>query len=219
MRFINDTPRPVLISIAVLLAGLVLFAILVPVLGGARDDAFAANSQLANEIERIKKSVTQSKTDQEYVANNSAAYEELLKGDRLVPHTRRAATVELENAARANGFTTLNYSIGAVSANSRKAVENQPTSDAYRVSVETITLNVGAPIDGAIYQFMAAINETFPGSAVIDTFSIKRAEVVDAKALSAVSRGGKDAQLVDGEISISWRTAQAKEKPDAEKTK
>jgi hypothetical protein len=210
-RFLSNTPRPVLISVAVIVAVLVLLAVLVPVLGGARDEAFAENAKLQNEIGTAKKAIVQAKDDLAYVQENVTAFEALLKSDRLVPHTRRAAIVRLEEAARANGLTSFSYSIGAVAATSAKAVGNQPTSDAYHVSIENIQIKLGAPFDGSVYRFLVDVADSFPGAAVLDLFSLKRPGVVSADALDAVS-SGRDAKLVEGEVVLSWRTAQAKEK-------
>ena len=216
IRLLNTLPRPVLISLSIIFAAVVIFAILVPVLGGARDGAVLDNAKLTSDIAATKKAITQSQTDKNYVAENKDQYEELLKGDRLVPHTRRAAILELESAARANGLTALTYSIGAVSANSARSADSQPASGDYNVSVENIEIKVGAPIDGSIYRFLVDIGQKFPGSAVIDAVTLSRANFITAEALEAVSQG-KDAQLVQGTIAVSWRTAQAKEKTEAEK--
>jgi hypothetical protein len=215
-RFLTDTPRPVLISLAVMLATVILFAVLLPVLGGARDQSFADNVRLKREIESARRSIKQSEEDKAYVEENAAAFEALQKSDRLVPHTRRAAIVRLESAARENGLTGFSYSIGSVSGASAKAVGVQPASDAYQVSVEGIQLKVGAPIDGSIYRFLADISDSFPGAAVIETFSLKRQDIISADALAAVSQG-MDSKLVEGEIALSWRTAQRKDGEDKKK--
>jgi len=215
-RFLSITPRPVLISLAVIAGVLVLFAVLFPVLGGARDQAFAGNARLTNEINSTRSAIGQTQVDKDYVETNRAAFEELLKGDKLVPHTRRAAIVRLEEAARTYGLTTFSYSIGAIAANSPKGAAGQPTSDDYHVSIENIQLKVGAPIDGNIYRFLVDITDSFPGSAVLELFSLRRPEFISAEALNAVSLG-RDAKLVEGDIVLSWRTAQAKDKGEGGK--
>ncbi len=210
MRTIKSLPRVVFRSACTIVAALVAFAVLWPVLSGARDDAFDANRRLTSEITQTNRTISQAKADQEYVNENKAQYEALLQSDRLVPHTRRAAIAELENAGRAYGLTALNYSIGAVASNSPTAVASQPGSAAYRVSVENIALKVGAPIDGAIYRFIDDIAESFLGAAVIQSVTIRRAGEIDSAALAAVS-AGRGAQFVEGEIEIHWRTAQPQE--------
>lgn len=201
IRNLGNLPRHVLISSGVILGALLLFAILVPVLGGARDDSFSENSRLQGEISRVRTALNQSKTDQDYVKNNVEAYESLLKSDRLVPHTRRVAVVELESAARTFGLTALNYSFSAAAANSLAVATSQPASGAYAVSIEAVSLKVGAPLDGPIYRFVVSIADRFPGAAVVQRMQLARAE-------GAAATGG----AVQGEVTLSWRTAQAQEK-------
>jgi len=174
-------------------------------LGGARDDALAEESRLQNEIARITTAVTQSKADIAYVNENREVYEDLLKSDRLVPHTRRSAIVDLETKARTSGLTALNYSINAVSVNSPRAAANQQASGAYSVSMEEISLKVGAPLDGSIYRFIDAISASFPGSAIVHTISL--------------ARGPAFTSGVQGEIGVSWRTAQAEERGEGNQAK
>jgi len=210
-RLISTLPRKVLISAAVIVAALIALTALLPLLGGARDEAFAENSRLNSEIARARTGITQAKNDAEYVAKNTEAFEALLKSDRLIPHTRRAATVALENAARASGLTALSYNIqAAAAANSPQAVQSQPTTKAYRLSVENIELKIGANIDGAVYRFVDEISRAFPGSAIIQDVTVSRAQVITAESLNQVSRG-QDAKLVESTINFSWRTAQAEE--------
>jgi len=211
IRTLRDLPRHVAISLAVIVAAIIMFAISLPTLGGARDDAFAENMKLASEITRVNTTIKQSKADIEYVKANKDQFEALLQSDRLIPHTRRAAVVELEKLARANGLKTLNYNIGAVASNSIAAVGAQPATNGYRVSVENIDLKIGAPIDAAVFNFIVDISESFPGSAIVQTVALKRPPALSAAALNAVSKG-QDGELVAGSILISWRTAQAQEK-------
>ena len=199
MRALKNLPKHVLISLAVIIATAVIYGILLPTLGGARDEAFADNIKLGSEITRINGVIKQSTADKEYVVENQAQFEALLKSDRLIPHTRRAAIAQLEDAAHVNGLTTMSYDIGLVAANSLAAAASQPTGGetAYRVSVEEIILKIAAPLDGAIYRFLADISDSFPGAAIIQS--------------AALARSG---QTVQGEIKLSWRTAQALEKKE-----
>jgi len=214
IRLFSNFPRAVLISLAVGIAAIAIIAITVPVLGGARDEAYAQNGRLNGDIARVRKGTTDTQADIDYVQQNGAQYEALLQSDRLVPHTRRAAIVELENSARNNGLTAMTYTIGAAAAStSAQAVQSQSAAGGYRVSVENITLMVGAPTDGSIYNFIADIMNTFPGSAVVQSMSISRASFISAAALEALSRG-EDPKLVEADIIVSWRTAQAEEKKD-----
>jgi len=198
MRILTALPKNVMISLAVIAGALVILALAIPFLGGGRDDTFAENARLQGEISRINAAITQSKSDQLYVAENLAKFEELIKSDRLVPHTRRAAVIDLEEKARSNGLTGLNYSIGAVATNSLRAVAGQPSAGTYRVSLEEIALKVAAPLDGAVYRFIDAITQKFPGAAVVHTLTLMR--------------GATPATGVQGEIGVSWRTAQEQEK-------
>jgi hypothetical protein len=213
IRVLTSLPRPVLISAATLAGVLAVFAILLPVLGGARDGAFAEHNRLNGEIARVNTAISQAKSDIEFVAANKEKFEALLESDRLIPHTRRAATMELESTARLNGVTSLSYNIAAAAApTSAKAVSSQPTSGAYRVSVEDIAMKVAAPLDGSIYRFMTDLTDQFPGSAVVQSFSLSRGAKSGFGDLSSQDS-------VAGDIEVSWRTAQAEEKKETESAK
>ena len=198
MRFLTSLPKKVLISVGVIAAALVIFAIALPLLGGGLDDAEVANTRLQAEIGRVTKAVAQAKVDQLYVSENIERYETLLRSDRLIPHTRRVAILDLENKGRLNGLTAMNYSIGALPGSAAASAAGQPASGAYRVSMEEIKLKVGAPYDGSVYRFIDAINQAFPGAAVIQVVNL--------------SRGITASAGVEGEINVLWRTAQAEEK-------
>lgn len=218
IREILTLPRKVLISIATLIGAALAFALALPLLGGARDDAFARNGQLTADIANTNTAIAQAKSDIDFVKANQPKFEALVQSDRLVPHTRRAATTELEEIARANGFTTLNYSISAAaSSTSPKAISTQPQSSAYRISVEDIKVRVGAQLDGPVYKFIAAITDAFPGSAVIQGFTLARVD--RAKGGTAMRDKNGRLELVGGDIDISWRTAQAQEQAAAEAKK
>lgn len=213
-RLLITIPRNVLISTIVLLVSALVFGASFHFLGGARDSAIAENARLTTEIQTAESGIIRAKDDYQYVVDHQADYEKLIKSDKLLPHTRRAAVVELQKVASQRGLTTLNYSFSAAAATSAQAVMAQPKSGTYRVSVETVELKVGAPYDGAIYGFISDVTEAFPGSAVLDSVSLARAQGLTDAALSAIS-SGQEAQLVTGEIRLSWRTAQADEKPAA----
>jgi hypothetical protein len=217
-RLLNLAPKPVLISAAVLVFAALMFAILVPVLGGARDDAVALGQKLASDISGARTKVATLIADQQYVAEHLEEYEALLASDKLVPHTRRAAVVALTQAATAHGVTGLNYSFVAADALSRAAVASQSSSGGYTVAVETIDLKIDAPLDGPVYRFLADIMETFPGFLTVNSLTLARAPEISGAALAAVSAGAPS-ELVTGEISLSWRTAQADKSSGAEKAK
>lgn len=211
-RFQLDLPRPVLISAAVIVAVVVLFAVLVPLLGGTRDDAVSLSARLSGEIQSAQTALTQSAEDVAYVKANQARYETLMKGSQLVPHTRRAAITQLQNVARQQGLTKLNYTFTAAAANSATSANSQPQSAGYTVAVEAIQLDLGAAFDGQIYRFFADILAEFPGSIVIDEFSLTRSPIITETDLAAVARG--EGALVAGEARLLWRTAQAAQQED-----
>lgn len=211
MNFLRNMPRKVLISTALLVFGLVLLGVLFPLLTGADEDADTMAARLNNEITQTRSQISQAITDQKYIAEHQAEYEDLLKGDRLVPHTRRAAVAELQKVASRNGIS-LSYVFQAPSANSLTAAQSQPTTAAYRVSVESISLKISAATDGAIYRFLEDIADSFPGSAI--TQSVRLSRVPDLTAgIMANLASGKDAGIVTGDIEVLWRTAEAQEQP------
>lgn len=211
-RIIDSMPRPAFLGIVTLAATGVLFAVSVLLLGGARDDALAAGTLMQNEITTITTSITRSRQDQEYVNANVARYEELLKSDKLIPHTRRAALTALRDAAAPHGLED-SLSFTFTSASGTTAAQSQPTSGDYRVSVESIVLKIAAPLDGAVFRMLDDVNRTFPGSVVLESMTLSREPSVNETQLAAISAG--QSSLVSGEVILSWRTAQKEENPTA----
>lgn len=198
IRTFLDLPKKVLISLGVIAGALLIFGISVPFLGGSLDDTLADNSRLRAEIARVNTAITQSAADQTYVKENTAQYEALLKSDRLVPHTRRVAVVELESKAKEFGLTGMTYSVeGVAAANSLQSAASQPSSGAYALSIQEIKLEIKAPLDGSIYRFVDGVTASFPGSAVVRE--------------ARLTRGLTANDGVEGTITLSWRTAQAQE--------
>lgn len=210
MKGLLTLPRKVLYAVAAIIGSLLLFAVLYPTLGSARDEAINRQARLNAGIGQVNTNIAQVAADSNYVTANKAEYEALVNSDRLIPHTRRTAVIALQEAARARGLTALNYSFTIAPATSLKSAEAQPTSGAYKLSVEDVALKVGAPIDGYIYGFMSDIGNSFPGGAVIEAVVVRRAPRLTDAILNTISRG-QDARLVEGEIQLSWRTAQAQE--------
>jgi len=210
MRVLQNIPRHVLISIAVLATTLVLLAILLPVLGGALDDAFAENRRIQEAIGKTKNDFTRIDADARFVQENQQKFEDLLQNGRLIPHTRRAAVVVLNDLAKEHGLTAMEYSFAAVSAGSNPVTPLQAGNKAYRLSVEEIELKLGAPTDGPIYRFIDAIEKSLPGSAVLQSVEVKRAPTVTNSALELLSQG-KDPKLAEAVVRLAWRTAQAQE--------
>jgi hypothetical protein len=212
-RVIDAIPRPAFLGIVVLFVTAALFAMSFFMLGGARDSAVAEGKRLQNEITKITSAITRSRNDQEYLDVHLARYEELIKSDKLIPHTRRAALTALRAAAEPHGLAdSLNFTFTA-GTGSVAAAQSQPTSGAYKVSVETIALKIAAPLDGAIFRLIDDVNRTFPGSVVLESMTLERPLEVNEAALSDIGRGSSS--LVTGEVTLSWRTAQKEEDPKA----
>ncbi len=210
-----DLPKPVAVAAAVIAASLVLFGILLPVLGGAADDAVIANGRLTNDIAQATKDLKEASDDYRYVTDNLAKFEALLQSDRLVPHTRRAAVRQMTTLAVQHGLTTLNYDFVMAGDKSLAAVTSQVQAKstnsqeiAYRVNVESVDLKLGAPLDGLIYSFLVDLSRDFPGAAVIQSITLERAPKVTDEILQLLAQG-QDAGLVKGDVKILWRTAQA----------
>ncbi|TAK99535.1 MAG: hypothetical protein EPO08_16030 [Rhodospirillaceae bacterium] len=212
IRFIAELPRVTARALAVIVGSLILFGILYPLLGGAQDSAQANNQRLVGEIAQTEKNLSQVKTDHQFVLDNKDLYDSLLQGDRLIPHTRRAAIRQLQALALQRGLSTLGYSFAAAGDQSLKSVTSQPTSGQYRVSVENIELKVGAPLDTQIFEFVLDLAESFPGAAVVQYVEMQRAATIAEAMLDHVSQG-QDSGIVSGDIKVTWRTAQANE-PD-----
>lgn len=202
-----DLPKPVLIATSVIVVVLILIAAAVPLLGGARDDAQMLTTRLNSELQGANSAIRQNREDVAYVTENVARYEALMKGPLLVPHTRRAAVAHLQEIARQYGLSRLNYSFTAAASNSLAAVQNQSQAGGYTVGVESIQVDVAAAVDGQIYRFFDDILTAFPGSIVIEQFTLSRNPFITEGdlALIAAGQGG----LVSGEARLSWRTAQA----------
>jgi hypothetical protein len=216
-RLLTLAPKNVLISAAIAIFALLMFAALIPVLGGARDAAITRGEQLTSSVAGAQSKLAGLGVDHQYVLDHREEYETLLASDKLVPHTRRAALVTLQETATVHGITGLTWTFTAASATSRAAVESQSLAGGYTVAVETIELTVDAPLDGPIYRFVSDIMQTFPGSLTLNAFTLSRAPEITGAALAAVSAGAPS-QIVKGEISLSWRIAQA-DKTSSEKAK
>jgi hypothetical protein len=211
-RIFESIPRPAFLGIVALVVTGVLFALSVLLLGGARDDAQARGRQLNNDISTITNAITQAKIDREYVEKNSARYEELIKSDKLIPHTRRAALSALRDAAKPHGLEdALSFTFSAAA--SLDTAQRQPASGAYRLSVETIALKIEAPLDGPIYRFLDDVTNSFPGALSLESLALTRVANVNETELSQVAAG--HGKLVTGDVVLSWRTAQKQEEDAA----
>ena len=204
---IPDLPKPVKLSVAAIGGCLVLFILLFFTLGSGLDTAESDARRLQGELQTLQKNVTQSKQDIEYITKNKDRFDALMSSDKLIPHTRRTAIRQMQALALEFGLSNLNYNFQAAAAAAPEAVTSQPKGDSYRVSVESIELSVGSPIDSSIYSFMAAVHDDFPGSMVLTEVELERASSISAEALNNVSRGA-DSGLVKGKLKYLWRTAQ-----------
>jgi len=206
-----DLPRHVMLSIAVIAGSAVFYVVLLLTLASSRDAAVTDFSRLEAESAQLKKNLAQSKADFSFVQENREKYDALMKSDRLVPHTRVTAVRRLQELARREGLTTLNYEFSGGGETSPAAAMSQGASGDYRVNVETIKLKVGAAVDGKIYRFLRDISNDFPGAAVVQVVDLARAPAVSADALNSVA-AGRESLLVTGEVTFLWRTAQATDK-------
>jgi hypothetical protein len=162
----------------------------------------------------MQSNLAQAKTDYEFVLANQQRFEALMAGDKLIPHTRRTAVRRMQALAQESGLSALNFNFQAAGALAPDAVAQQPKSNLYRVYVENIELSIGAPLDQAVYNFIAGAFDNFPGSMVITEIEMQRAPIINADVLNKVSRG-EDSGIVAGKIKYSWRTAQQNEQQAA----
>lgn len=204
-----DLPRKVVTSIGVLAASAILFVILLQVLGGTLDNAVAENARIKRSIDQATRDVATVSTDYKFVTENTEYFEKLMKGDRLIPHTRRDALKQLQSLAQEHGLTAMTADFSASNEKAAPAAAGQPQADAYRVSVESIKIKLGSPLDGQIYGFIADLRRNFPGSVVLMSLKLSRPPKVTADMLAQISRKGT---IVTGEMEVVWRTALANEK-------
>jgi len=212
---LNLPPRVAAASVVILVAG-ILLAILMPLLGGNRDETVALNVQLTAEIDKLRSDIRTSQSDYQFVLDNQAQYEDLVKGGRLIPHTRRDAVRYMQDIARTHGLTAMSYSFSSAGQNSAAAAVNQPATAAYSVSVELIELDLGAPLDSNIFRFISDAADGFPGSAVVQSMAVTRADEITTDALNKVSRG-ENSELVSGTATLLWRTALKNKDAEANK--
>lgn len=202
-----DMPRKVVISLGVLAASLILFGALSQVLGGALDAAMSESQRLRRSIDQAAKDTTTVNADYQFVTENTETFEKLIKGDRLIPHTRRDALKQLQSLAQEHGLTAMTADFEAVPDEKAPAAKaNTSQAEAYRVSVESIKIKLGSPLDGQIYAFTADLRRNFPGSVVLSSIKLTRPPKVTPDMLAQVSRKGS---IVTGEMSLIWRTALA----------
>jgi hypothetical protein len=212
-KILANIPRSVVIAISAIVGSAITFALLFFTLGQALTEAIDREAQLTGQIGRAIKDVASASTDNKYVVDHVERYEALLKSDRLVPHTRRTAVAALQKLAQERGITSLNYSFVAAPTTSAAAASMQNAAGAYKLSVEDVDIGVGAPFDRPIYEFISDITDEFPGAAIVQTVEMRRAPIITDTMLESLSRG-EDAKIVEADIKVSWRTAQAEtEKP------
>lgn len=204
---IPDLPRKVMVAVSVLAGSLVSFGLLTEFLGGALDAAIAENARLKKAVDQATKDIKTVTSDHQFVIENTEYFEKLIKGDRLVPHTRRDAFKQLQSMAQEHGLTQLTADFGAANDRASQSAA-QTQANAYRVSAETIKLKVGSPLDGQVYRFIADLRQGFPGSAVLMSLKLGRPAKVTPALLAQISKKGV---IVEGEVELLWRTALANE--------
>ena len=207
-------PRKAAFASLVMIVTLVVFGVLFIFLGGYDDDQIEKNAALKGNLDKVTKNAKMTRDDRQFVLDNKDKYDELLRGDRLVPHTRRVAMSQLQTIALQRGLTTLSSNFTVAANPTTGGAATAAVSGGYRVQVEKVDLKIGASLDTQAYEFMLVLNESFPGSAVIEEFKLDRAPEITTDALNQVARG-KDSGLVRGELRFTWRTAQAQETENA----
>ena len=73
------------------------------------------------------------------------------------------------------------------------------------ISEREISIKVGGIDDIAIYKYLDFINQQFPGHLETTEVSLKRTSNVNEVILRAIA-GGADPSLVEGQVSLVWRT-------------
>ncbi len=204
IRFkLPDLPRKVMVSLAVIAGSAITFGLLLQFLAGARDAAIAENTRLKGAIDRATRDTLTVNTDYQFVSENTEYFEKLVKGDRLIPHTRRDALKQLQSLAQEHGLTQMTADFSTTAAPPAAG-----QADAYRVSSESIKIKLGSPLDGQIYGFVSDLRRNFPGSAVLMSMKLARPPKITAGMIEQVSRKGA---IVTGEMELVWRTALANE--------
>lgn len=210
IRFkLPDLPRKVTASLAVLAGAGVTFLLLLQFLVGALDAAVAENTRLKGAIDQATRDTLTVNTDYQFVTENTEYFEKLIKGDRLIPHTRRDALRQLQSLAQEHGLTQMTADFSAAPAATAATAPAANQADAYRVNVESIKIKLGSPLDGQVYGFASDLRRNFPGSAVLMSMKLSRPLKLTADMIEQVSRKGA---IVTGEMELLWRTALANEK-------
>jgi hypothetical protein len=135
-----------------------------------------------------------------------------MHSDRLVPHTRSVAMAQMQKLALQRGLTTLSYNF----ASTDNATASETVTGGYRLQAEKVNLKLGSALDTQVFDFVADLGESFPGSAIVQELKLERAPELSTEALNHVSNG-EESGLVKGEMVFAWRTAQAQDKDDKSK--
>ncbi len=211
LKLLTDRmPRKVAFASLVLGGTLIAFVFLFIFLGGAHDSVLETNANLKRDLTNTTKNASTARDNRQFILDNKDKYEELLKGDRLVPHTRRVAMTQMSTIALQRGLSALssNFTIAGNPVTGQAA--NAPVTGGYKLQVEKVDLKVGAALDSQVFEFMLDLTDTsFPGSAIIEDFKLERAASLTTEGLNQVSQGKAD--LVRGEVTFTWRTAQAQD--------
>jgi hypothetical protein len=205
-----ELPRRVAIALGIIIGSGALYGALLFTLGTAVIDATIANGRLKAEIADARQKSSTAQSDFDMVAANKEKFEQLMQSEKLIPHTRRDAARQLQAVALQHGISSLNYDFAVVADKAPAAVASQAKSDAYRVDVEGISLKIGSPLDGQIYNYVLDIQKDFPGTVILQSMDLSRAPQVTTSMLDRVSQA-QDAGLVIGDVRLLWRTAQSKQ--------
>ncbi len=219
MKFLTDRmPRKVAVSSIILAVTALLALIVVPLLGGAHTEAVETNAGLKTTIDQMSNKLRQAKDDHKYVVDNMQKYEELLSGDRLVPHTRRVAMTAMQKLAVERGLTTLSYNFTTIGERSPGGAASAPITGGYKLQAERVDLKIGAPLDTTVFDFVMDLGENFPGAAVVEQMTLERSPEIGTEALNLVSRG-QESGLVKGNVIFAWKTAQKQEEEQKDQQK
>ncbi len=205
----SEVPIPVLISGGIIVFFLIVFLGSFPFLTGARDEAQNQNNRLQNDLQSTNASIDRARNDYAFVEDNERRFEEAMASDEIMPHTRRAAARQIQTVAIENGLMSLNYNFALAASPDQGRGQGGPSaSDAYRLQVENLSLEIGAALDRSVYAFIEELVRTIPGTIVIREFQVGRAESISTEMLNRVAQG-QNSGIITGTVRFSWRTAQA----------
>lgn len=204
----SEVPTPVLIYGGIIVVSLVVFIGSFPFLSSGFEQVTQERNRLNNDLRSTNASIERAKEDYTFVVENERRFEEAMASDEIIPHTRRAAARQMQTVALDNGLTALNYNFALASERDSGGGASGSSDDSYRLHVENLTVDMGAPVDRSVYAFVEELVRTIPGTVVVRELSLQRAEEITTDMLNNVARG-QNSNIVTGNVMFSWRTAQA----------